>query len=393
VRLKNIAADRPIVVVAPYSPVGRSNLSALGAASKIASVLRLLSNFGQPMILVNSAHNELRYAPPKKTCFQLALDVSVSELTPTTFGSRFVGKFVNLFETPSIAKRLAARKPFIVWIYNAYAFEAKLALELKARYDCKIVLELEDWPTARSRGLNPKPIIDWLYFKKLLPQVDFVTCINEDVQKRTGLPLNKTMLLPSILNPLLLCQTNTKIPFSEKPYTLGYFGGLSKEKGADVLVRILDKLPSAWNLSVTGSGPLEADLLSLSRRHPGRMHFVPNASERQLYDALSQCDAIVNPHQSIAEMGNGVFPFKVFEALASGRLLISTSLPKCGVPIDKSVMYFDGSDDDLLNQLAIAETFFAGHLEAISETMSQVRESYSEQAVFRDFRARMTANA
>ena len=382
--------DMPIVIVAPYSPVGSCDSPHLGAAKKLASMLSILSQFGRPIIFVNSAHNRLVYSRGRTSNGYTGQGQSLTTVVPFTISNRPIGKLLNLLSTASLAREIAARKPALVWIYNGYAFEAKFALELNAICGCPIVLEIEDWHTARSRGLNPKPVFDMYYFNKVLPRAALVACVNKAARDRLTLAESMTMLLPSVVDGRLITKADSKAPFSDRPYRLGYFGGLSAEKGADIVLALGSDLPPDWDLTVTGSGPLVHNFRMLAANKASRIRFTSDASEDELYREMLQCDAIVNPHRSIADMGDGVFPFKVFEALASGRLLISSALPDAGLALDRAVLFFDGSVAGLRDSLARAKPFYASRLSDILGVSDKVRALYSEDAVFSELNQRLS---
>jgi glycosyltransferase involved in cell wall biosynthesis len=386
---KTATMGTPIILVAPFSPIGSCETPHLGGAKKIAFVLQMLSRFGRPVILINSAHNRLEYSGTRFVHEEIGVGQALTTITPFTLRNRRLGKLLNLFATAALAKQLAAQKPAVVWIYNGYAFEAKFAAELNALCGCPIVLEVEDWHTARSRGLNPKPAIDLFFFHKVLNKAALVTFVNEVLRNKVGLPGSKTMLLPSVIDKRLVTRAGSKAPFSQRPYRLGYFGGLTEEKGADIVLATGKQLPADWQLVVTGSGPLAASFEALAAGSSGRVRFINNATEDALYREMLQCDAIVNPHKSITAMGNGIFPFKVFEALASGRLLLSTELPDPGLPLASTVMFFDGTPVDLGRCLRQAEQFYQGHLQALSSLAEKVRALYSEDAIFQELRQRL----
>jgi hypothetical protein len=106
---------------------------------------------------------------------------------------------------------------------------------------------------------------------------------------------------------------------------------------------------------------------------------------------MMRCDAIVNPHASIAAMGDGVFPFKVCEALASGALLISTPLPSIDISLDDAVLAFDGSGAGLVRALQDAPGFFARRHAAIGATREAICARFSEASVLQQLRVQIDA--
>src|SRR5205814_2098743 len=227
--------------------------------------IRILSRAGRPVLLINSAHNatELHLTRTHRHNFGLGVSAEIVDLP--TLPIRALGKAMNLTEARSIARRISEWRPSLVWAYNGYAFESLFSLEVHRKTFALLVLEAEDWPSARLRGGHPKPWIDRFWFNEALRAASVVTFVNETVRERAGKIQAKSLLLPGIINPVLTDSGSSRVPFSKKPYTLGYFGTLSKEKGCTVLLDLIERLPSHWRLSITGSGPLLNDFLSLAR--------------------------------------------------------------------------------------------------------------------------------
>ena len=385
----NAHSRRPIIVAAPFSPEG-GELQHLGAANKIRSVIRMLSKSGRRIILLNSAHNAVRFSRGRRETVVIG-GVEVDSRTPFTLPVRPLGKLFNLLASAHFGRVLKRENPALVWVYNGYAFDAATALKISAGSDCGVVLQLEDWPTSRQRGLNPKPAIDFLFFRKILRKADLCTCINEPVAKYLEGERKDCFLLPGIISDELVSRAAKVRPFAGDGFTLGYFGGLSSEKGADVVLSLAKKLPERWNLVVCGSGTLRNDFIAASARE-SRVRFAENLSESQLYDLMAECDAVVNPHRSIADMKNGVFPYKVFEALAAKKLLISTPLPPCGVELN-GVLWFDGTVESLAAALIDAPRHFANAHSVMDSMAAEITSRFSEEATYDALQARLPALA
>lgn len=371
-----------VIIVAPYTPIGSYKYSSLGGAKKIELVIRMLSRLSKRIILINSAHNLTGFNQTTVKALTIG-GVRVIVITPPTLPNRKIGKAANMFMASHFAKRLAKLSVSQLWIYNAYVFESLFALAFLQSQKVPLIVELEDWPIARNRGLsNIKCWLDFLYLKKVLPKATLITCVNQDIiDQLSGIKAHK-ILFPSFIHPKITA--NQHKPFSRPPpYVLGYFGGLRIEKGVDVLLQLADKLPDNWQMVITGSGPLATQCELAEKKYENRLTFIPNASDEQLYALMAQCDVIINPHKSIKEMGHGIFPFKVFEALASGRLVISTPLPRCGINLEEVILWFDGSVENLLEQLNQAAFFYRQRQDKVEKMAAQILDEYSEDAMFK----------
>jgi glycosyltransferase involved in cell wall biosynthesis len=126
---------------------------------------------------------------------------------------------------------------------------------------------------------------------------------------------------------------------------IGRIGRYSPMKGFDTLLKsfrkLLDVLPSAKLLLVgTGIGPDNQELMSLCSRYGCLEHvrmMKPRLDIEQVYPAL---DVVVS-----SSIGNEGFPNVVAEALASGGLVVSTSVGD-GSPIDRGVHRIVSPQDD-----------------------------------------------
>jgi glycosyltransferase involved in cell wall biosynthesis len=370
---------RPIIIAASFSPEGSGTNEHLGAANKIRAVVRILARSGRRIILVDSSHNREAFRWTRVDRADLGASHKVALITINTFPFRPIGKLLNLLSVGLTARRLARENPALVWVYNGYAFDARLGMKLASKTGCALVLELEDWPTARRRGFHPKPFIDLFFFSRLLERVELVTCVNSTVESRAAKAGADTMLLPGTLAPALAAG-NVPSPFSGREFTLGYFGALSAEKGVDILLALAQKLPAGWKVVVTGSGPLQEKFVAAASRFPRFSYHGPMPQDR-LVGLMQSCDAIVNPHKPITEMNDGVFPFKVFEAIASGRLLISTEVPDCGIPLN-GVLWFDGTESGLRAALESAPSWYNANKSGVSGTAEKIRANYSDATLY-----------
>ena len=383
---------QPIVVVAPYSPIGCGDIPALGAAKKIASVVAALSALGREVVLVNSAHNAEKRAELRIEKKEIRPGLQVRTITLPTSASRPFGKAVNLLFARNLAREvlreLAGDGVALLWIYNGYAFESRFALEVMGKTGCPLVVEMEDMPFARKRPANVKPILDEFYLRRVLPQAALVTCVNESIPRAFRIPSGKTLLLPGLVDKKALNAMATRQPFSDSLRTAGYFGNLAEEKGADILLQLVENAPPGWNFVVTGTGALSERFLRKAEKFPHSLKFIHNASDSEVVAAMTECDVIINPHRSIAGMGNGVFPFKVVEGLASGRLVISTPLPPCGLNLEDCVLFFENSSESLRKALESANEFYRSHRERVEGIAREVLSRHSESALSAEIRRR-----
>ncbi len=372
------ARDRTVVLVAPYAP--EMPLLNLGASKKIQLIASLLSRLGFKVHHVDSSHPHERFAVPIMGQPTHIEQTPVMLWRPFCLPSRKVGKLLNIYGSQRLFQRLAELKPDLVWVYNSYAFEARLGLYLQRVTGARLVFELEDLPLSRGRGLNPKPFLDQHYFPLLMRKADLVTFVNAVLLQRHRQDVKAGMLFPSILQQALVEQP--PLPRFQGPHhRVGYFGGLDVDKGVGTLLDLPPLMPPNWKLVVTGVGPLSPALSELAQKYPQKVEFHGAVSHARVLELMSACDVILNPHSSITGMHDGVFPFKVCEALASGALLVSTPLPSIDIDLSSCVLFFDGSARGLADALGKAAAHHARSQEAIARVRDHVRNQYGEGQV------------
>jgi len=362
----------------------------LGAASKVAALVRILSGLGFDIHYVDSSHQTACWSRSESGRASRVGDTPVTLWRPFRVPHRKTGKVLNVLAAGAFFKRMKAVRPALVWLYNSYAFEGALAQHFMQAGGVPVVLEVEDLPLARHRGLNPKPYWDQIHFDRLITRAALVTFVNQGLADAYAGKVRQSLLLPSLFRGSLGAPAG-KPRLGGAPYTVGYFGGLDVEKGAAIMLQAAADLPADWRMVVTGAGPLAAAFTAQAQRLPGRLAFHGAVPQEELHRLMRSCDVIVNPHQSIEAMHNGVFPFKVCEAIAAGALLVSTPLPPIGEDMERAVLSFDGSASGLLAALTLAPGFQRDNAVLIDRLRARVLAQYSEDAVSATLRGLLDA--
>ncbi|WP_435234246.1 glycosyltransferase [Psychromonas sp. PT13] len=372
-----------IIIVAPYSPVSLTSTPHLGAARKIEMVIETLSELDSDIMLVNSAHNNLDAVAQIEEI--IISGVTVKHYTLTCYSSQKLGKLFNLKDaSAAVNKCLEFGNPKLLWLYNSYAFENNFSRILNKKVDVPVIFEFEDWHFSRSRGLNPKPYIDHLLWKLNLKNINFAFGVNDKLvnkMKKFGV---SSQLLPGIVPVNLIESCDKSCCFNNKLIKVGYFGGLSVEKGVDKIIEIVEQLPENFKLVISGAGHLETNLQELMEQFSDKLEFHGRVSESQLYTLIASVDVILNPHSPITDMSEGVFPFKVIEGIASGRLLISTPVPSAKVAgLLDGVLFYDGTSNQLLDSIVSSKDFYNNHNEKIIASMCIAREEFSKASILK----------
>jgi len=118
----------------------------------------------------------------------------------------------------------------------------RVASILKSEFGAINIIEFEDWHFARSRGFNPKLLIGWLFWRLALKDINFDFAVNErlaEILERNYIP---TKMLPGLVATGIASLAKRFPPFFKSEITVGYFGGLSSEKCADIFYDWLNVL-------------------------------------------------------------------------------------------------------------------------------------------------------
>lgn len=384
-----------IVYVAPFSTpafrdrCGERNPPGLGGFRKVSLMLDVLTRLGHDVVLLSSvmtSNSELAWR--REVHEELTINGRrVEVIYPSALMLRPIGGFLSCLGAGGLARSLSHWfKPDVAIVYNSYLFESRAAKKLALTGRIPVILEVEDLPLARRREwANIKPRIDRWTWDGMLRLAAAFTAVNEPILNQ--LPMGKPRyLLPGIVDERLVTRGQTRLtPFQTFPRTLGYFGGLTQQKGVRVLCDLIPRMPAGWRLLVTGSGPLAPRLVSLSERYPERLTFLGSVSESDLYEAMCQTDCALVPLEGIDGSGEGVFPFKVMEYLVAGTHVIAPRLPKVG-DLDLGFLErWDGTVDSLIVELSGAEQAYREEQSRREEAVAAILNRFSVDAVAESF--------
>ena len=367
-----------ILIVAPYNGNLPETTPFLAGAKKIREIIKILKLFDENVILLNSGYGENTSDDLVVNLKNLDGQRLIKVLTPPTGKNSRFKLFLNLINYKKIIEDIILNHgvPNVVWCYNGYAFEMRVAAFLSKKYHAKTILEFEDWHFARSRLFSPKPYLDWIFWRLALSCLDFGVAVNGNLANKLAYFNIKSMLLPGVVSPFVSALSIKCPPFKSNNTIVGYFGGLSSEKGAGEILKLVKDSSVKANFIVTGSGKLLGEFESLAKIMPGRLKFLGPVSEEDLISAISQSDVIINPHV----VNDGIFPFKIIEALASGRLLISTKLPMHGYEgCINAIQFYDSSYSDLAFMINNAVDIYKSKKNAIDLASSIVNENYGDE--------------
>ena len=209
----------------------------------------------------------------------------------------------------------------------------------------KTVFELHDFPM----GHGSERLFRWYLKGKGAARLVVIThMLHNDLKAAFELPPFHFTIVASdgidleryehILQPKeareRLNQLHPEIQLNDAKFTVGYTGHLYRGRGIEMIINLAQRLPAIQFLLIGGEPKdvLRAQALmdQLKDKNLVVTGFVPNA-QLPLYQAA--CDALLMPYQvkvsasSGGDIGKYLSPMKLFEYMASERVILSSDLP------------------------------------------------------------------
>lgn len=307
----------------------------IGANKKIRIILSSLINQGYDICNINSVPPMDARRPMRIQEIFFFEKEPIKCLTIPTYNYNKLGRFKNIFDAKAVLQFAVDKlgTPDFVWCYNAYAFQMRFASLAKQEYKCPVILEFEDWHFSRSSIFNLKALIDWYFWKKAIPYIDYCYAVNpwiEEKMKKNGV---SSSILPGILTKEIMHLKLASTKVNKKVLHIGYFGGLVTEKGGLLILELINliRVSKSCHLKfhITGNGELMPEFELLSKSNPELVQYYGVVEDKKFNNIIGKMDILLNPHFDL----KGVFPFKLLEYIASGRIVVSGPLNLFGTKL------------------------------------------------------------
>jgi glycosyltransferase involved in cell wall biosynthesis len=123
-------------------------------------------------------------------------------------------------------------------------------------------------------------------------------------------------------------------------FTAGYFGSLVPGRGLDLIARLAERLPQI-TFMLCGGSPDQVDNRRESNRS-ANVHWMGHIPHADVPLHQAACDALLMPYErKVTVQGKGdtsdtMSPMKLYEYMASGRLILASDLPALRVILNSS---------------------------------------------------------
>ncbi len=187
--------------------------------------------------------------------------------------------------------------------------------------------------------------------------------------------------LPRELVPGFFHRCGRSSPERPSPSTVRflYSGTLDEARGVRLILNMLPLLPATgWELHVTGSGPLEQEVLAASKdsRWNGRMHFHGVLANDDYQELIATCHIALNCQQASNPISAVTYPSKTFTYLSAGLGLISSTSSNVPEVLGGACWYYDEETPAALARVMV-QTMREGKTSPDPEALRLVEERYS----------------
>jgi glycosyltransferase involved in cell wall biosynthesis len=181
--------------------------------------------------------------------------------------------------------------------------------------------------------------------KKLL---NGVICVNNKMLDQFRFLKNKTVIR-GIFEPMfykrLHLKNSTNIP------KIMFSGSLNDMRGIDVFISALEKVKNRVEVIITGKGPLENLVYKGTKNPLVKLRYYGHIPYEEYVELLKESDIAISCYKIAHPMNNHIFPSKIIEYMAYGKIVITSKVSDIDTLKGKDIflMYENDSPDSLAN--------------------------------------------
>ncbi|MFH1922426.1 MAG: glycosyltransferase family 4 protein, partial [Planctomycetota bacterium] len=128
------------------------------------------------------------------------------------------------------------------------------------------------------------------------------------------------------------------------PPVVGFLGRFVREKGLELLMRVLDRAPSPWRALFVGVGPLENALRNWGDRHGDRVRVVTGVRHQNVPAYLNAMDVLCAPSQTTSAWREQLGRMLI-EAFACGTAVIGSDSGEIPYVVDNAGVLVGEKDE------------------------------------------------
>jgi len=172
-------------------------------------------------------------------------------------------------------------------------------------------------------------------------------------------------------------------PRQNEPFTIGYVGRITKEKGLQTLFQAVAHLPGDWTLHMIGNGPLRSELESEAHRAgwTDRLHWLDFVPRDKLPAHLQQMHVLVLPSRTTSHWKEQ-FGRVLIEAMACGVPIVGSDSGAIPEVVGDAGLIFPEGDSEVLRQFLISLMENPSLLRGLStRAVERVRAHFTDQVI------------
>lgn len=157
-----------------------------------------------------------------------------------------------------------------------------------------------------------------------------------------------------------------------------YFGRLSKEKGIDFLVAVMQYLPNI-KLKVVGQGPLEEKIkLQIKSYNLNNVELTGYKSGDELENIIKNSNFIVVPSLSPETFG-----LNILESHALGKIVIASNIGALPEIVEEKFLFEPGNLEDIINKIKLLTKIKKNDILDSYEIAEKARKKHNSELYYK----------
>jgi len=373
---------------------------------RVEKEVQSLFKAGHEVIVAAVTSSGLPYEERKSDCIVLRKNIS-KFIVKSSVGALKVPVYFNFWRR-HLRKILKNYKPEAIHVHDLPL--CQVALELKKKYNCKVVLDLhENWPALLGVSAHTNTFLgrilssekEWRsYEKSCAGKADAIIAVVDEMKTRIaklGIPQEKIYVLENTPDS----DKSGELIFErdENYFTLLYVGGISYHRGLQYVIDgislLVNEIPV--RLWIAGDGKFAASLKDRVKKLGLENHvkFYGLVAQSDVKDLMRKADYGLIPHVR-SEQSDNSSPNKLFEYMETGLPVLASdciSVKRLLGETNAGTTYIHDSPSDFANvvrQLCTDKKnsviFSANGRRAIKERYNWLKSSSSLLKLYADLK-------
>ena len=254
-----------------------------------------------------------------------------------------IGRYLFLITmTLSTLVRLIKRNVYIGCIfYNFTPQTAIPAFFFKLITQKPIIIEYEDDYSHFDYNFFYK-YFDRFFSKAVNKFLNGAICVNSRMYTKFN-HLTSILVVRGVFDPVFYA-TDKRIGSKRIPKIL-FSGSLNEMRGIDILIHALENITNRIEVIITGKGPLEYLVRKGIQNPLVKLCYKGHVSYEEYIQLLKEVDIAISCYKTSHSMNNHIFPSKIIEYMAYGKIVITSKVSDINTIREKDIFIFYEEDN------------------------------------------------